>query len=118
MSTTTAGRFGEDTAVNFLKKLGYKIIARNFKSRYGELDIVAIDKNCLVFVEVKTRWNTKFGLPEEAVIPSKLKAIILTGQYFKIQNPKTPDAMRVDVVAIEISGDTIKDIRHLKNVSQ
>ncbi|MBI2590445.1 MAG: YraN family protein [Candidatus Blackburnbacteria bacterium] len=115
MTTRVVGNRGEDVACNFLKKQGYKIIARNFQNRTGEIDIVALDHNFLVFVEVKTRFSYKYGLPEESVTPQKINSIIRTGQYFKLLNPQTPDLMRVDVVAIDYVGNTT---RLLKNVSQ
>lgn len=113
--TRIVGGRGEDEACNFLKQQGYKIIARNFHNRTGEIDIVAIDQNALVFVEVKTRFSHKYGLPEEAVTPQKIHSIIRTGQYFKLLNPQTPDLMRVDVVAIDYVQNST---RLLKNVSQ
>ena len=71
----------------------------------------------LVFVEVKTRWSKKFGYPEEAVTPSKLRSIVKTGDYFKLLNPGTPSLMRVDVVAIEVEGEKVVGIRHIENVT-
>ena len=62
------GRLGEDIACNFLEKLGYKILAKNYRySRFAEIDIVAKDKDTIVFTEVKTRCGTNFGHPFEAV---------------------------------------------------
>lgn len=58
-----SGKLGEDAAVNFLEKYGYKICARNFRGRWGEIDIVAKDGDCIVFVEVKTRQYTSYGRP-------------------------------------------------------
>jgi len=109
------GNRGENEACKFLKRQGYKIIARNFHNRTGEIDIVALDHNVLVFVEVKTRFSYTYGLPEESVTPQKINSIVRTGQYFKLLNPQTPDLMRVDVVAIDYVENTT---RLLKNVSQ
>ena len=63
----TEGKSGEDAAVYYLTNLGYLIICRNFKCMQGEIDIIAKDGKNLVFVEVKTRTNTKYGEPKEAV---------------------------------------------------
>ncbi|MBI4028892.1 MAG: YraN family protein [Candidatus Blackburnbacteria bacterium] len=115
MTTRVVGNRGEDQAVKFLQKQGYKVVARNFHNRTGEIDIVAIDHNVLVFVEVKTRYSYKYGLPEESVTPQKINSIIRTGQYFKLLNPQTPGLLRVDVVAIDYVKNTT---RLLKNVSQ
>ncbi|OGY07905.1 MAG: hypothetical protein A2700_01225 [Candidatus Blackburnbacteria bacterium RIFCSPHIGHO2_01_FULL_44_64] len=107
------GREGENKAVRFLEKSGYKVLTRNFRSKLGEIDIVAIDHNTLVFVEVKTRRDSNHGYPEEAVTPRKLRSIIKTGEYYKLLNPQTPELLRIDVVAID--GE---EVRLLKNVSQ
>lgn len=117
MSTVRAGKFGERIAIAILKKKGYKILDTNFHSRFGEIDIVAEDRGTLVFVEVKTRWGKKFGLPEEAVTPWKLRAIAKTGDYYKITHPKTPDLMRIDVVALEIEEDKLIKARIIKNAA-
>jgi putative endonuclease len=96
------GRLGEKIASSLLRKEGYEILARNFQSRLGEIDIVAIDNDTLVFVEVKARVGRAFGLPEEAVRPSKLKAIEKVGDYFRLFHSSLPEAERIDVVAIEL----------------
>lgn len=112
------GILGEDLAVKFLKKNGYKILQRNFRSKLGEIDIVAQEKDVLVFVEVKTRWSEKFGLPEEAITPWKIRSIIKTGQYFKLLNPDFPESLRIDLVAIELtSWGKLKRIEIIKNIS-
>lgn len=96
------GKFGEDLAVKLLQNKGYKIVDRNFRSRFGEIDIIAVKGDDLIFIEVKTRWSLKFGLPEEAVTRNKLKKIIRTAEYYLITHPSFPKKMRVEVVAIEI----------------
>lgn len=117
MSTVRAGKFGERIAVELLRKKGYKILDRNFRSRFGEIDIVAEDQGTLVFVEVKTRWSKKFGYPEEAVTPWKLRAIAKTGDYYKATHPNTPDLIRIDVVALEIEEDKLIKARIIKNAA-
>ena len=67
---------GEEIACHYLKELGYKIIDRNFRARNTEIDIVAVYKNILIFVEVKTRSSNKFGTPFEQIAYWKLKALI------------------------------------------
>lgn len=122
MTTRSKGQEGEEIAVNFLRKKGYKIIEQNFHSRVGEIDIVALDPstgsgpggNVLVFVEVKTRWSKKFGEPVEAVTPWKLNSIIKTAQYYKLLHPELPEEMRIDVVSIELEGKSPK-IEHIVN---
>jgi putative endonuclease len=115
--TVTAGKAGEDAAVKLLQTRGYKIIARNFRSKVGELDIIAIDGNTLVFVEVKTRWSRDYGYPEEAITPKKLQSIMKTAEYFKLTHPSTPDLQRIDAVAIEVDGERIIRAELIKNIS-
>lgn len=116
MSTIRAGKLGEQIALKILRRKGYKILQQNFRSKFGEIDIVAEDRGALVFVEVKTRWSKKYGNPEEAVTPWKLRAIAKTGDYYKATHPKTPELMRVDVVAIKIEGRKAR-ARLIRNAS-
>ncbi len=105
------GKSAEDYASALLRSGGYKIIGRNFRSRFGEIDIVAIDGDTLVFCEVKARIGRKFGLPEEAVTPKKLYKIQKTAEYFSMQHPDLPKRLRIDVVAIEIKDSEIVSSR-------
>jgi putative endonuclease len=105
--TSDLGKLAEDFAVGFLQEKGYKIIDRNFRSRFGEIDIVAEESGTLVFVEVKARWSQKFGSPEEAVTPQKLYRIRKTAEYYALINSKTDQKMRIDVVALEINDGKI-----------
>lgn len=117
MSTVTAGKLGEDTAVKLLLKKGYRVLARNFRSKLGEIDIVAQDGKTLVFVEVKTRWSDKFGYPQESVTRRKLASIARTGGYFKLLHPQTPDSLRIDVVALEVRQNKVISAELIKNAS-
>lgn len=116
------GKLGEDLAARYLEKHGYRILERNFKKRYGELDIIALERNKetaeLVFVEVKTRIGRNFGLPEEAVTPWKLREVVKTSQFYKMLHPELPDNLRVDVIGIELDFDyTLKYFNHIKSVT-
>ena len=75
MSTRLIGNGGELDAVSFLRRRGFAILDRNYIFNHGEIDVVAKDGDVLVFVEVKTRRSTRFGLPEEAVTPAKQELI-------------------------------------------
>lgn len=113
-----SGIKGEDLAVSFLLKKGYSIIERNFRSKMGEIDIIAKDKDVLAFVEVKARSTEEFGSPLEAITPFKMKSLIRTATFYKLKNPKLPDAMRIDAVAITLdSKNNIKSIELVKNIS-
>ena len=122
-TTTSAGKIGEKYAADLLKRKGYKILFRNFRSKFGEIDIIAKDHSTgsgqatLVFIEVKTRWSKKFGQPEEAVTPTKLRHLEKAAQYFKLLHPNTPDLMRIDVVATEVENGRVTQTRILKNVT-
>lgn len=114
--TSALGKLSEDFACEFLLSKGYKIITRNFRSKFGEIDVVALDKNTLVFIEVKARWSLKFGNPEEAVTPWKLAKVVKTAEYFCQLHSDLPKKLRIDVVALEISGRKVSSVK-LINVS-
>ena len=115
------GELGEDFAVKLLKNKGYKIIDRNFRSKLGEIDIIAIEpskqkgqEETLVFVEVKTRRSYKYGKPEEAVTPKKLQSIKKTAKYFVKINDNLPRKLRIDVVAIEVEAGIVSSAKLIK----
>ncbi len=97
------GLKGEDLASEFLTQNGYDIIEKNFHSRFGEIDLIAIKNNTLVFIEVKTRKSDKFGSPAEAVTPGKLKKITKTAEYYSLLNPNLPKKMLIEVVSIDLT---------------
>lgn len=115
ISNPTA-RLGENLACDFLKKKGYKIIERNFRKGYGEIDIVATHNNTLVFVEVKTRSTNLFGGAIEAISYSKLQKLIKTCEFYKMSHPRLPEGMRIDAILIDIKNDENK-IEHIENIS-
>ena len=93
-------RKGEDKATHFLKAKGYRILERNYHSKFGEIDIVAKDKDTICFIEVKTRTSTDFGLPQDALIKRKIRHISRVAlDYLKKNNLMTWKA-RFDVVSI------------------
>jgi len=109
------GKRGEDVAVDFLKKRGYKILFRNWRTlRWGEVDIIAIDKSDLVFVEVKTRTTLYSGEPLEAVDYYKLRTLKRAALFFKQQYPKTPAALRIDVVSVLLVNNS--SVEHFRSV--
>ncbi|MEK7517674.1 MAG: YraN family protein [Patescibacteria group bacterium] len=133
-------KLGEDKACEFLKKIGFKIIERNFRKGYGEIDIVAIDPStgstspstmssgsngslqassgqALVFIEVKTRTSGQFGTPLEAITYWKLKSIIKTAQFYKMVHPRLPDSLRIDAISVVLHEGGTEKIEHIKNIS-
>jgi putative endonuclease len=111
------GKKGEDIAANYLQKHGYRIIERNFKARYGELDIICTKDNTLVFVEVKTRIGEKFGKPEESVTPWKLREVVKTAEFYKMTHNHLPEALRIDVIAIQLDGDQLTYFNHIISIT-
>ena len=100
-TTTELGQEGQNRAEKFLLDLGYQIIERNFRSKFGEIDLVALKDDTLIFVEVKARATNLFGLPEEAVTKRKISHITLAGEYYATLHPELPESQRIEVVAIE-----------------
>lgn len=94
------GKLGEDAAVDLLKKNGYKILVRNYKTKLGEIDIVAKDKDTVCFIEVKTRKSDRFGLPTEAILSSKQRQIAKAALIFLKENNLLEKRARFDVVSI------------------
>ena len=109
------GKRGEDIAIKFLKEKGYKIIERNYRCPMGEVDVVAEDKETLVFVEVKTRTSTNFGLPEEAISYRKKQHLSRIASFYLIYHKIKEANCRFDVVSILMESDKIKDIHLIKN---
>lgn len=116
-STKEIGACGEKIAASFLKKHGYKIAAMNFLSAHGEIDIIAENKDFLVFAEVKSRKNSdenfkNYGLPSEAVTKKKQQHIIYTANFYLNKHP-TKKAIRFDV--IEVFLDEKSHVNHIED---
>lgn len=107
------GRQGEDIAAVYLQQLGYEILARNYRCRHGELDIICKKKHLLIFVEVKTRRSDLFGSPEEAITKSKIAHIKKTALYYMAENKTGCKELRFDVVTIMMKARQ-PDINHIE----
>jgi putative endonuclease len=108
------GRSGETIAVDFLRKNGYKILNKNYKTKLGEIDIIAQDKGVICVVEVKARHSDKFGLPQEAVFFHKQRQIAKAALNFLKEKKLLEKKARFDVVAIIFSNGEPK-IELVKN---
>jgi len=109
---------GEDIASDFLKKKGYKIIERNFRKKYEEIDIVAVYDSILVFIEVKTRKSDSYGTPFDGISPFKVRHLVALAQFYKQLHPKLPDEMRIDAIGVVLTFDNKPEsIEHLENIS-
>jgi len=94
------GQRAEQQACNYLMQQGLKLVTRNYRSPYGEIDLIMQDKNALVFVEVRYRKNIKHGLPEETVTYPKQRRLRATAEHYLQQTIKHGDiACRFDIVA-------------------
>lgn len=109
-----SGKAGENAAAKYLKKSGYKILARNYRRTYGEIDIVAQKGENVAFVEVKTRKSDAFGTPAEFVTVQKQKKLIKAA-YTYIQEHNIDAAFTFDIVEVYIDGKKVKEINHIKN---
>jgi putative endonuclease len=98
------GKRGEDLACRELERLGYAIVARRFRLRRGELDIVARDGGVLVFVEVKTRTGKRFGEAAEAVTCTKQRRIALLAHEYLLRHCVSDCPCRFDVVSVYLDG--------------
>jgi putative endonuclease len=123
-------RLGEDRACEYLKKLDFKILERNYRKTYGEIDIIAIDPSAhsassgregseqevLAFIEVKTRTSNIFGSPLEAITPWKLRSLVKTAQYYKMTHHNLPESLRIDAVSVILNGDKVESIELMRNI--
>ncbi len=109
------GAAGEDAAVRHLEAQGYRIVERNVHlSRYGEIDIVAMDGGVLALVEVRTRKGNRLGTPEESVTPTKKRRLLMLGQMY-VQQHEWEGPWRIDFVAVRFSGSRVTDVRLYRN---
>ena len=106
------GSQGEEIAARYLQEQGYKILQRNYHTQYGEVDIVCSSGQTIVFVEVKTRANTSFGFPEEAVTKTKQEHIRKTALAYLQYAPHHYKEIRFDVIGI-LFEETGFHINHL-----
>ncbi len=97
----TIGRWGEDVAAQFLQEKGFEILRRNVRTSYGEIDLIARCGATIVFVEVKTRTSSSFGLPEISVGERKIRHMLEAAQAFMQLYTGPEEEWRVDVIAIE-----------------
>jgi putative endonuclease len=117
MESSDVGRLGEGIAAGYLVKRGYKILARNWRSRrWGEIDIVAEHQNRLVFIEVKTRSTKSVGEPFESINYYKVRSLLRTAKIFKAENPNTPEQLSLDAISIVLSSPP--DIEYFENIYQ
>lgn len=110
------GQWGEDCAVEYLSARGYKILTRNFRTRRGEIDIVASIEDTLVFVEVKARSNNNYGYPEQAVSPRKQARMLSAACFYLAEHPESSGTWQFDILAITCREGEKPEIEHFENI--
>lgn len=108
------GASGERVAANWLEAHGYRILARNWRCPYGEIDLIAEQNGEIVFCEVKTRRGISHGAPEEAITPAKRSRLLAAAQTYLAEVVTADDpAFRIDVLAVDIApGGAFQGVRH------
>lgn len=118
MTNKVIGKQGEEIAKNFLIKQGFEILEMNFRySKMAEIDIIASKNNVLHFVEVKTRTQTFFGSPLEAITPKKLQSIYLCSRYYLSNCKKRFSKIQIDAIGIVLDKNNTPDINFIENIS-
>lgn len=108
------GKWGEDVAVEHLTRHSYEVIARNARTPYGEIDIVARKDDITIFVEVKTRTSDKMGMPEDSITVRKRQRMISAAQQYAMQ--QEIDHWQVDVISVEGKPGRMPKITYFENV--
>ncbi|HNT22753.1 MAG TPA: YraN family protein [Anaerolineales bacterium] len=110
------GRLGEDLAAQYLAEQGFAILARNVRTPYGEIDLLAQQGDLVVFVEVKTRRTPTFGPPEVSITPRKQAHILASAQHYMQAHPELAGEWRIDALSIQFlkAGD-LPQITHFQN---
>lgn len=114
MNTRRVGDRGEEIALRHLSGLGYELVERNYRTRYGEIDLILRDVETLVFVEVKLRRGVEYGDPLESVTPRKQEQVRAVAEQYLAEAEPEFDELRFDVVGI-VAGGGRQSITHLEN---
>jgi len=117
-SRAEIGALGEQLAVDYLCQLGMRVLARNWRCRYGELDVIAADDaaRAVVFVEVKTRTGEQFGGVAQAVTPAKVRRLRRLAGLWLAQQHGRWATVSIDVIAIRIGRRRTPEITHIQGV--
>ncbi|MEB2334250.1 MAG: YraN family protein [Anaerolineaceae bacterium] len=107
------GKWGEEIAAEYLTARGCEIVARNVRTPYGEIDIIAKQGEVVIFVEVKTRTSDKMGLPEEAITPRKREHMIACAEHYTAEHEI--DRWQIDVISIEGKPGSTPKVTYFEN---
>jgi putative endonuclease len=102
MERRKTGILGEKIASGFLRKRGYHIIEANYRCPEGEIDLIAEHRDCLVFIEVRTKRSLAFGTPEESITAAKREKLRTLAARYRQTHDNLPQLWRIDVVAVEL----------------
>ena len=114
MNTVRIGKQGEDLAAQYLQKQGLELLQRNFRTKGGEIDLIARDGNVLVFIEVKTSRSSHFHPPETWVDERKQSQIIRVAEAYLQKYVDTEQDCRFDIIAVSMAPHSY-NVRHIKN---
>lgn len=116
MSNLSIGKIGEQISARYLIDKGYKIVERNYRNKIGEIDIITLKSDVIVFIEVKTRTNLNYGYPYEAVDNKKKKTIIKTSLIYLSNKNINNVQCRYDIIEVYLNKENVYKINHLENV--
>ncbi|MBU1853337.1 MAG: YraN family protein [Candidatus Omnitrophica bacterium] len=111
----SAGKRGEDLAVSYLKRHGFEIVEKNYKTKHGEIDIIGNDKDCISFVEVRSKNTDKFGLPEYTINRKKQTQLTKMALSYIKRYSLEDRVCRFDVICVEDVNSHSPKIRHIRN---
>jgi putative endonuclease len=114
-STRQIGNEGEEVAAAYLESKGYTIVDRNYFFERAEVDIVAFDDSCIVFVEVKKRGDTAYGQPEDFITEEKIANLYKAAEAWIYERKMDTAPARFDVIAIVQQGNEAPEIKHFEN---
>lgn len=114
-SNQSTGRFGEQIASDFLQQKGYRILARNWRYKHWEVDIIACRGNRLHFVEVKTRHSLQYGRPEESITREKMQSLRNAAEAYQYQHPQW-QYLQFDVLALTLVNNQAKELFLIEDV--
>lgn len=109
------GTLGESIALRYLENKGHSLLARNYRTEHGELDLIMQKNNRTVFVEVKTRRSDRFGQPEAAITNRKQEILVACAEAYFAENPPYPEDWQIDVIAIRLFLGKPPQITHIEN---
>lgn len=111
------GKLGEQVAAKYLKNQGYKILEKNYRTRYGEIDLICEKEQIIHFIEVKTRTNQNFGWPEEAVNQRKIEKIIKVAEKY-LEEHELDLSWQIDIISLLIKAKERKtELKHFSNIN-